>query len=85
MQFYIGLFKSHYIVDCELFDVPVFLLNSNIDTCIVMFCLVYTLWQYPQLLPCFTTWPLVLEKLQNGAGKLCSCYVNASLLCIVSF
>lgn len=24
---------------------------------------VYTLWSYPDLLPTFTTWPLVLEKL----------------------
>lgn len=30
---------------------------------------VYTLWSYPDLLPTFTTWPLVLEKLVGGAGK----------------
>ncbi|XP_073746565.1 uncharacterized protein, partial [Callorhinus ursinus] len=29
---------------------------------------VYTLWSYPDLLPTFTTWPLVLEKLVGGAG-----------------
>ncbi|XP_064449968.1 complement factor H isoform X2 [Mirounga angustirostris] len=28
---------------------------------------VYTLWSYPDLLPTFTTWPLVLEKLVGGA------------------
>ncbi|XP_004393645.1 PREDICTED: eukaryotic translation initiation factor 2D-like [Odobenus rosmarus divergens] len=29
---------------------------------------VYALWSYPDLLPTFTTWPLVLEKLVGGAG-----------------
>lgn len=41
----------------------------------VSFGTVYTLWSYPDLLPTFTTWPLVLEKLVGGAGKrifLCS-------------
>uniref|UniRef100_A0A452TCL9 Eukaryotic translation initiation factor 2D n=1 Tax=Ursus maritimus TaxID=29073 RepID=A0A452TCL9_URSMA len=32
--------------------------------------LVYTLWSYPDLLPTFTTWPLVLEKLVGGADLM---------------
>uniref|UniRef100_A0A8C6RFS9 Eukaryotic translation initiation factor 2D n=1 Tax=Nannospalax galili TaxID=1026970 RepID=A0A8C6RFS9_NANGA len=31
---------------------------------------VYTLWSYPDLLPAFTTWPLVLEKLVRGADLM---------------
>ncbi|XP_004685627.1 PREDICTED: eukaryotic translation initiation factor 2D isoform X1 [Condylura cristata] len=31
---------------------------------------VYTLWSYPDLLPTFTTWPLVLEKLMGGADLM---------------
>ncbi|XP_004392907.1 PREDICTED: eukaryotic translation initiation factor 2D isoform X2 [Odobenus rosmarus divergens] len=31
---------------------------------------VYTLWSYPDLLPTFTTWPLVLEKLVGGADSM---------------
>lgn len=31
---------------------------------------VYTLWSYPDLLPTFTTWPLVLEKLAGGADLM---------------
>ncbi|XP_038205684.1 eukaryotic translation initiation factor 2D isoform X1 [Arvicola amphibius] len=31
---------------------------------------VYTLWSYPDLLPTFTTWPLVLEKLARGADLM---------------
>ncbi|XP_032734386.1 eukaryotic translation initiation factor 2D isoform X2 [Lontra canadensis] len=31
---------------------------------------VYTLWSYPDLLPMFTTWPLVLEKLVGGADLM---------------
>ncbi|KAM5144523.1 eukaryotic translation initiation factor 2D isoform 2-T2 [Callospermophilus lateralis] len=31
---------------------------------------VYTLWSYPDLLPTFTTWPLVLEKLIGGADLM---------------
>uniref|UniRef100_A0A4X1USB2 Eukaryotic translation initiation factor 2D n=1 Tax=Sus scrofa TaxID=9823 RepID=A0A4X1USB2_PIG len=31
---------------------------------------VYTLWSYPDLLPTFTTWPLVLEKLVGGADLM---------------
>nr|XP_006995388.1 eukaryotic translation initiation factor 2D isoform X4 [Peromyscus maniculatus bairdii] len=31
---------------------------------------VYTLWSYPDLLPAFTTWPLVLEKLVGGADLM---------------
>ncbi|KAM6220119.1 eukaryotic translation initiation factor 2D isoform 2-T2 [Rhynchocyon petersi] len=31
---------------------------------------VYTLWSYPDLLPIFTTWPLVLEKLVGGADLM---------------
>ncbi|MBN3278719.1 EIF2D factor, partial [Polyodon spathula] len=30
---------------------------------------VYTLWLFPDLLPVFTTWPAVLQKLAGGAGK----------------
>ncbi|XP_021495779.1 eukaryotic translation initiation factor 2D isoform X3 [Meriones unguiculatus] len=31
---------------------------------------VYTLWSYPDLLPTFITWPLVLEKLVGGADLM---------------
>ncbi|XP_048962831.1 eukaryotic translation initiation factor 2D isoform X3 [Canis lupus dingo] len=31
---------------------------------------VYTLWSYPDLLPTFTTWPLVLKKLVGGADLM---------------
>ncbi|XP_021566878.1 eukaryotic translation initiation factor 2D isoform X2 [Carlito syrichta] len=31
---------------------------------------VYMLWSYPDLLPAFTTWPLVLEKLVGGADLM---------------
>ncbi|XP_047561676.1 eukaryotic translation initiation factor 2D isoform X2 [Lutra lutra] len=31
---------------------------------------VYTLWSYPDLLPTFTTWPVVLEKLVGGADLM---------------
>lgn len=31
---------------------------------------VYTLWSYPDLLPAFITWPLVLEKLVGGADLM---------------
>uniref|UniRef100_G3WZU7 Eukaryotic translation initiation factor 2D n=1 Tax=Sarcophilus harrisii TaxID=9305 RepID=G3WZU7_SARHA len=31
---------------------------------------VYTLWSYPNLLPAFTTWPPVLEKLVGGADLM---------------
>ncbi|KAF0877140.1 EIF2D factor, partial [Crocuta crocuta] len=31
---------------------------------------VYTLWSCPDLLPVFTTWPLVLEKLVGGADLM---------------
>ncbi|XP_075853017.1 eukaryotic translation initiation factor 2D isoform X2 [Microcebus murinus] len=31
---------------------------------------VYALWSYPDLLPTFTTWPLVLEKLVGGADLM---------------
>ncbi|XP_059175627.1 eukaryotic translation initiation factor 2D-like [Physella acuta] len=31
---------------------------------------VYTLWQYPSLLPVFRTWPPVFEKLQKGADLM---------------
>ncbi|XP_016830506.1 eukaryotic translation initiation factor 2D isoform X7 [Cricetulus griseus] len=31
---------------------------------------VYTLWSYPDLLPAFTTWPLVLDKLVGGADLM---------------
>ncbi|XP_058131105.1 eukaryotic translation initiation factor 2D isoform X2 [Dasypus novemcinctus] len=31
---------------------------------------VYTLWSYPDLLPTFVTWPLVLEKLVGGADLM---------------
>lgn len=31
---------------------------------------VYTLWSYPDLLPTFTTWPLVLEKMMGGADLM---------------
>uniref|UniRef100_A0A4X2L4L2 Eukaryotic translation initiation factor 2D n=1 Tax=Vombatus ursinus TaxID=29139 RepID=A0A4X2L4L2_VOMUR len=31
---------------------------------------VYTLWSYPSLLPAFTTWPPVLEKLVGGADLM---------------
>ncbi|XP_075385676.1 eukaryotic translation initiation factor 2D isoform X1 [Tenrec ecaudatus] len=31
---------------------------------------VYTLWSYPDLLPTFTTWPPVLEKLAGGADLM---------------
>ncbi|XP_059269275.1 eukaryotic translation initiation factor 2D isoform X1 [Mustela nigripes] len=31
---------------------------------------VYTLWSHPDLLPTFTTWPLVLEKLVGGADLM---------------
>ncbi|XP_051059921.1 eukaryotic translation initiation factor 2D isoform X2 [Phodopus roborovskii] len=31
---------------------------------------VYTLWSFPDLLPTFTTWPLVLEKLVRGADLM---------------
>ncbi|XP_043820469.1 eukaryotic translation initiation factor 2D [Dromiciops gliroides] len=31
---------------------------------------VYTLWSYPHLLPAFTTWPPVLEKLVGGADLM---------------
>ncbi|XP_060034748.1 eukaryotic translation initiation factor 2D isoform X2 [Erinaceus europaeus] len=31
---------------------------------------VYTLWSYPDLLPTFTTWPLVLEKMVGGADLM---------------
>ncbi|XP_071500611.1 eukaryotic translation initiation factor 2D-like [Diadema antillarum] len=31
---------------------------------------VYTLWKCPNLLPCFTTWPPVLEKLRGGADLM---------------
>lgn len=29
----------------------------------------YALWAYPDLLPAFSTWPPVLQKLAGGAGK----------------
>ncbi|XP_075471290.1 eukaryotic translation initiation factor 2D isoform X2 [Ascaphus truei] len=31
---------------------------------------VYTLWSYPDILPAFTTWPPVLEKLSGGADLM---------------
>lgn len=31
---------------------------------------VYTLWSFPDLLPCFTTWPPVLEKMAGGADLM---------------
>nr|XP_006628528.1 PREDICTED: eukaryotic translation initiation factor 2D [Lepisosteus oculatus] len=31
---------------------------------------VYTLWHYPDLLPAFTTWPAVLQKLAGGADLM---------------
>lgn len=31
---------------------------------------VYTLWAYPDILPTFITWPLVLEKLVGGADLM---------------
>ncbi|KAM4795208.1 eukaryotic translation initiation factor 2D [Rhinophrynus dorsalis] len=31
---------------------------------------VYTLWRYPDLLPAFTTWPPVLEKMTGGADLM---------------
>ncbi|XP_075709817.1 eukaryotic translation initiation factor 2D isoform X2 [Rhinoderma darwinii] len=31
---------------------------------------VYTLWSYPDLLPAFTTWPPVLEKMASGADLM---------------
>ncbi|XP_026780886.3 eukaryotic translation initiation factor 2D [Pangasianodon hypophthalmus] len=31
---------------------------------------VYTLWQYPDLLPAFTTWPPVVQKLTGGADLM---------------
>ncbi|XP_021055083.1 eukaryotic translation initiation factor 2D isoform X2 [Mus pahari] len=31
---------------------------------------VYTLWSYPDILPAFITWPLVLEKLVGGADLM---------------
>ncbi|XP_066559383.1 eukaryotic translation initiation factor 2D isoform X2 [Amia ocellicauda] len=31
---------------------------------------VYTLWRYPDLLPAFTTWPAVLQKLAGGADLM---------------
>ncbi|KAJ7411262.1 Eukaryotic translation initiation factor 2D [Willisornis vidua] len=36
----------------------------------IWFCFgtVYTLWVYPDLLPAFSTWPPVLQKLAGGAG-----------------
>nr|XP_051677229.1 eukaryotic translation initiation factor 2D isoform X2 [Oryctolagus cuniculus] len=33
-------------------------------------CVVYMLWSHPDLLPTFTTWPLVLEKLVGGADLM---------------
>ncbi|KAM4701929.1 eukaryotic translation initiation factor 2D [Discoglossus pictus] len=42
---------------------------------------VYTLWSYPDLLPAFMTWPLVLEKLIGGAEAMDSllhqCFFHA--------
>lgn len=37
----------------------------------IFFCFgtVYTLWVFPDLLPAFSTWPPVLQKLAGGAGK----------------
>ncbi|TRY72572.1 hypothetical protein TCAL_00197 [Tigriopus californicus] len=36
----------------------------------VIFPTVYTLWKYPDLLPSFPTWPLVLPKIANGADLM---------------
>ncbi|XP_072172764.1 eukaryotic translation initiation factor 2D-like [Diadema setosum] len=36
----------------------------------VLYPTVYTLWKCPNLLPCFTTWPSVLEKLRGGAALM---------------
>lgn len=42
-----------------------------------MFTPVYTLWRIPDLLPAFTTWPPVVQKLMGGAGEsLRTPYVN---------
>ncbi|XP_071954472.1 eukaryotic translation initiation factor 2D-like isoform X2 [Antedon mediterranea] len=35
-----------------------------------LFPTVYTLWKFPNILPYFTTWPPVLEKLQGGADLM---------------
>uniref|UniRef100_A0A452TCQ6 Eukaryotic translation initiation factor 2D n=2 Tax=Ursus maritimus TaxID=29073 RepID=A0A452TCQ6_URSMA len=47
---------------------------QGIDLLAMSFCVsfwaVYTLWSYPDLLPTFTTWPLVLEKLVGGADLM---------------
>uniref|UniRef100_A0A452TCN7 Eukaryotic translation initiation factor 2D n=1 Tax=Ursus maritimus TaxID=29073 RepID=A0A452TCN7_URSMA len=49
-------------------------LPQGIDLLAMSFCVsfwaVYTLWSYPDLLPTFTTWPLVLEKLVGGADLM---------------
>lgn len=36
----------------------------------VIFPTVYTLWKFPDLLPSFPTWPLVLPKIANGADLM---------------
>ena len=57
-----------------------------------MCLIVYTLWKFPGLLPVFTTWPDVLNKISSGAGKVqyhmlqcnyfikhvqvCSCFIS---------
>lgn len=46
----------------------------NVFSCFVIvyvffFCLVYTLWKHPNLLPVLTTWPPVLQKISQGAGN----------------
>ncbi|XP_040594084.1 eukaryotic translation initiation factor 2D isoform X2 [Mesocricetus auratus] len=40
------------------------------DTVTVYMSGVYTLWSHPDLLPAFTTWPLVLDKLVRGADLM---------------
>ena len=42
-------------------------LKSGIVTYKPLF-VVYTVWKKPNLMLQFTTWPLVFEKLQGGAG-----------------
>uniref|UniRef100_A0A8C6FI51 Eukaryotic translation initiation factor 2D n=1 Tax=Moschus moschiferus TaxID=68415 RepID=A0A8C6FI51_MOSMO len=51
--------------------------SGSKSTVVLFFCscspgeaIVYTLWSYPDLLPTFTTWPLVLEKLVGGADLM---------------
>lgn len=44
--------------------------NQLCAHCIFFFFLVYTMWQYPNMLPKLYTWGPVVRRLMDGAGIL---------------